>query len=165
MAEWLARQRGVSLEATEEQLLYLVRDLAGKSQSEKRMQGVNSLASLIEKGKYGEEEDDLKKPEITRAETLSDYSDSEGRPDLDTHLKAKRSKKVINFKKPRTGVSAEVYGKHNPKDHFKAKEIPKSHEVRLRINHRLVDNFMFSSLGDIEKGVVVNAMEEKVVPY
>lgn len=68
---------------------------------------------------------------------------------------AKKDQKV-----GRTSVSAEVYGKFNQKENFKPKVVPKTQQQKDKIALRLNQAFMFSSLDDKEKEIVINAMEE-----
>ena len=70
----------------------------------------------------------------------------------------KRDSKVI---KTRAAVSAEVYGEYNKKEDFKPRVIPKSEEVKARIEKRLKQSFMFANLDEKETDIVINAMEEK----
>ena len=63
----------------------------------------------------------------------------------------------------RTSVSAEVYGKFNKKENFKAKLVPKTAEQKQHIALRLNQAFMFSALDDKEKESVINAMEERKI--
>ena len=67
-------------------------------------------------------------------------------------------------KKPvaRSGVSAEVYGEWNKKSDFTPVVIPKTDEQKSRISAKLSKSFMFSSLDDKDKEIVVNAMAECV---
>ena len=155
MADWLATQRGISLKETEQQILYIIRDLADKNSPNTRASAALNFQQLLVEEKLGQEtkhdDDDM----------LSYCSDSEGRPDLDTYLAIKRGHKIGNAQPGRAGVSAEAYGKHNTADNWKAREIPKTYEVRVRITNRLSNNFMFSDLDEKEKSIVVNAMDEK----
>lgn len=64
-------------------------------------------------------------------------------------------------KGPRASVSAESFGIWNKKEDFKAKVVPKSDETTLKILTRLSQAFMFSALDDLEKKVVLEAMEER----
>lgn len=62
--------------------------------------------------------------------------------------------------KPKTSVCAEVYGKYNQKGTYEPKVIDKDPEVKSKLLERLNQAFMFSSLEDKEKEIVLNAMEE-----
>ncbi len=61
----------------------------------------------------------------------------------------------------RNSVSAEAYGTFNKKEDYKPRVIPKSESQRARILEKLNIAFMFQVLDDKDKGVVVDAMEEK----
>lgn len=82
-------------------------------------------------------------------------SDDEEHPD--DAIEIKKTAKKVN----RAGVSAEVYGKFNEKKAYVPKVIPKTEEQKERIKKRLGQAFMFASLDDKEKDIVINAMEEK----
>jgi cAMP-dependent protein kinase regulator len=104
---------------------------------------------------------------VAKAETkddLSQNSEEEPEDEKDNFLVPKEQLVQKNkHKNSRTSVSAEVYGKFNQKADFKPKVIPKSEEQKERIKTRLSQAFMFSALDDNEQGIVIDAMEEKVV--
>ena len=58
-------------------------------------------------------------------------------------------------------VSAEAFGDWNKKQLYHPHIIQKSQEVRSKIIERLENFFMFAALDDVERNVIVNAMEEK----
>ena len=60
----------------------------------------------------------------------------------------------------RSGVSAEAYGNWNKKEDYKPIVIPKTDEQKERIATKLSKSFMFSSLEDKDKEIVINAMQE-----
>ena len=62
---------------------------------------------------------------------------------------------------PRSAVSAEVYGKYNLKENFKAREIPKKPETVSRIKSRILSSFLFGNLDPKDLDIVIGAMEEK----
>ncbi|KAM3131940.1 hypothetical protein pb186bvf_015953 [Paramecium bursaria] len=66
-----------------------------------------------------------------------------------------------NTNKQRFSVSAEAYGWYNKKENFKPKIIHKTPEQKQRIDQRMMQGFMFNSLDDQEREIVINAMEEK----
>jgi len=88
----------------------------------------------------------------------SDDEDDEGDdvPDLDTLRK--QSKKIGGGQ--RISVSAEVYGLNNEKGNYVPTVVPKSDEAKERISKRLSQAFMFASLDEKEKNIVLNAMSE-----
>ena len=61
----------------------------------------------------------------------------------------------------RVSVSAEAFGSWNKKQLYHPRVIQKSDEIRRKIIERLEKSFMFAALDDVERNVVVNAMEEK----
>lgn len=65
--------------------------------------------------------------------------------------------------KQRNAVSSEAFGKWNPKEDFVPRQIPKTAEQTAHIIERLSQSFMFASLDDAERDIVVQAMEERIV--
>jgi cAMP-dependent protein kinase regulator len=61
----------------------------------------------------------------------------------------------------RISVSAEVYGIHNRKESYVARQIPKSEEQRKRIIATVSHSFLFNSLDDHDLDTVINAFEER----
>ncbi|OMJ78441.1 hypothetical protein SteCoe_21768 [Stentor coeruleus] len=61
----------------------------------------------------------------------------------------------------RSAVSAEAYGKWNKKTDFIPRVIKKTEEQVERLLKRLNNSFMFASLDEKDKAIVVSAMEEK----
>lgn len=57
-------------------------------------------------------------------------------------------------------MSAEAFGVWNQKSAFQAKVVEKSSDAKKQIYDKLSMSFMFSALDDVEKDIVVNAMEE-----
>lgn len=68
--------------------------------------------------------------------------------------------KQAPHKKPRAGISAEVFGAYNKKEDFVARVFQKSAEVKDKLRKRLTQAFMFSALNDKELAVVIDAIEE-----
>ncbi|KRX10955.1 Cyclic nucleotide-binding protein [Pseudocohnilembus persalinus] len=66
-----------------------------------------------------------------------------------------------DIKKQRQSVSAEVFGQFNKKENFVPKVVSKPQELQQRIKDKLNQAFMFNSLTDKEKEIVMLAMEEK----
>ncbi|OMJ68767.1 hypothetical protein SteCoe_33687 [Stentor coeruleus] len=64
----------------------------------------------------------------------------------------------------RSGVSAEAYGQWNKKGDFKPPVHPKTPEQHSRIVTKLSTSFMFSSLDDKDKEIVIEAMKECIFP-
>jgi cAMP-dependent protein kinase regulator len=66
-----------------------------------------------------------------------------------------------NPERHRSAVSAEAYGTWNKKSDFKPREIPKSDEQTSRLLSRLNSSFIFETLDEKDKSIVIHAMEEK----
>jgi cAMP-dependent protein kinase regulator len=64
----------------------------------------------------------------------------------------------------RTSVSAEAYGEWNKKKEFKPPKHPKSDEQRKRIETVLSKNFLFSSLDEQQATIILDAVEEVIIP-
>jgi cAMP-dependent protein kinase regulator len=62
--------------------------------------------------------------------------------------------------KPRASVSAEAFGVWNQKSAFEPRVFVKSEDAKNAIREKLNLAFMFSALDEIEKDIVINAMEE-----
>ncbi|EAS02289.2 CAMP-dependent kinase, regulatory protein (macronuclear) [Tetrahymena thermophila SB210] len=60
----------------------------------------------------------------------------------------------------RASVSAEAYGSFNKKGSYVPKVVHKEEEQKKRIEHRLMQAFMFQALDEKEREIVVNAMTE-----
>lgn len=110
-----------------------------------------SLIFLSDKVKY------VGKKHLSESEHDSDEAEDEYDEPVEI---AKKEKNVA-----RTSVSAEVYGKFNKKENFKPKIVPKTQQQKDRIAIRLNQAFMFSSLDEKEKEIVINAMEEVKIKY
>jgi len=67
----------------------------------------------------------------------------------------------LQAQKPRSSVSAEVYGHYNRKESFQPRVIPKTQSQRERITERLNHAFMFAALDQTERDIVILAMEER----
>jgi len=70
--------------------------------------------------------------------------------------------KIQMAQKTRTSVSAEVFGKYHVKAAFTAKVVPKTEEIKSKIQQRLSSAFMFMSLDHKDMAVVIDAMDEKI---
>lgn len=92
--------------------------------------------------------------EDSNENTSSNDSESDYIEDLLPKLPASKLK-------PRSSVSAEVFGSWNKKTAFTPRVVEKSPDQELAIKFRLSKSFMFSSLEDNEKDVIVKAMEER----
>lgn len=68
--------------------------------------------------------------------------------------------KKPNPERHRSAVSAEAYGVWNKKSDFKPRVIPKSDSQKSTLLNRLNSSFIFASLDDKDKSIVISAMEE-----
>ena len=91
----------------------------------------------------------------TISDSESDYNEEEEEPIDDLPVPSNRKTKY------RVSVSAEAFGDWNKKQLYHPRVIPKAEEVRTKIIQVLEKSFMFAALDDVERNVVVNAMEEK----
>ena len=66
-------------------------------------------------------------------------------------------------KGPRSSISAEAFGTFNKKENFKPIIIPKNDQVKQKIKNTLERSFMFSSLDENEKNIIVDAMQERKI--
>ena len=73
-------------------------------------------------------------------------------------LEFKQQKKT---ERHRSAVSAEAYGTWNKKSNFEPRVIPKSESQTSRLLSRLNSSFIFETLEDKDKSIIINAMEEK----
>ncbi|OMJ67927.1 hypothetical protein SteCoe_34786 [Stentor coeruleus] len=99
----------------------------------------------------------MKNPEKNKGSSSESQSEDDEVDDLPILKKGRASM-------ARTSVSAEVFGQWNKKENFIPRVIPKSQDLKLRIHERLNKSFMFESLDNKEKDIIVDAMEEKNFP-
>ena len=136
-----------------------------KSENYSRSKKSSRKISLEDKEDEKENENNSKSKKSSGRESIDDkekenksHSESE---DDDVDPQWDLAKKKINKKAPRTGVSAEVYGKFNKKEDFVARIIPKTKEQIQRIKSSVIHSFLFSSLDPKDLEIVIGAMEEK----
>ena len=99
-------------------------------------------------GRDGKRDGDDDSIEYKRPDVESDEDEDEDGdevPDLDAMLKQKQAENKVKTTN-RASVSAEVYGKFNKKENFKARVIPKSVEEKKKIKEKLLMSFLFKSL-------------------
>lgn len=113
--------------------------------------------SQIHDSKAGQE---YKKPEVT-SDDEDELEYAESVPDLETNLKNKKASTTKNLKDNRSSVSAEVFGKNNKKEDFKARVIPKAPAARLQIKERLLQSFLFKGLEERDLETCIDAMDVK----
>ncbi|CAD8135563.1 unnamed protein product [Paramecium pentaurelia] len=70
-------------------------------------------------------------------------------------------KRPAAARKQRASISAEAYGQYNRKESFQPRVIVKSQQQKEIISKRLSQSFMFASLDNREKDIVIDAMEER----
>ena len=91
----------------------------------------------------------------------SDANSSSDSSEEDDYIEDLLPKFTPKQMKPRSSVSAEAFGSWNKKSAFTPRIVPKSEEQEFSIRSRLSKSFMFSSLEDTEKNIVVQSMEER----
>ena len=131
-------------------LIKILKDGFKTSTSEHKLESkvTAPTASKVKSKKKAESDD-----EGSSEDNEDDYDD-EAPMDLPTVIAQKN-------KGQRTSVSAEAYGKWNQKQEYKPRIINKTELQRSRILKRLEQAFMFASLDEREKNIVIGAMEEK----
>lgn len=98
-----------------------------------------------------------------KAAVPSDDSEEDEDDHVDDLEQEEFKKKLLakqNNVAQRISVSAEVYGQFNKKTAYVPKVVPKDQEQKNRIEKRLMQAFMFNSLDEREREIVVNAMQE-----
>ncbi|CAD8059332.1 unnamed protein product [Paramecium sonneborni] len=70
-------------------------------------------------------------------------------------------KRPAAARKQRASISAEAYGQYNKKESFQPRVIVKTQQQKEKIGKRLGQSFMFASLDQKEKDIVIDAMEER----
>lgn len=93
----------------------------------------------------------------TKASKHNDHSDD----DDDDEVAVLQHKTAAHNDKARAAVSAEVYGKFNKKENFKARVIPKSDEEKRKIREKLLMSFLFKALDEKDLETCIDAMEIK----
>jgi len=68
----------------------------------------------------------------------------------------------VASRKPRVGVSAEVYGKLNKREDFIPQFIKKTEDQIERIKTKILTSFLFRNLDSEDLDIIIGAMEEKV---
>ena len=149
MARWISRERGVSLEDTEEEFLDYIQENSNPAR--------NLQPHLAPLDQF--ESEDVH--DINNYVSDSEEESDDEVPDLDQFAAIKRT----NTQKLRAGVSAEAYGNYNQKGKWVPIEIPKSQEAKKRIQQRMMHSFLFKSLEDKDKQIVINAMDERKYRY
>jgi hypothetical protein len=94
-------------------------------------------------------------------------NDNNNKKDLNSNNSLNSSNKLLNgikvaSRKPRAGVSAEVYGKFNKRENFILKVLKKSESQIERIKMKILTSFLFRNLEEADIDIIVGAMDEKV---
>ena len=100
------------------------------------------------------------KPKKAKGEGNS-LTDSETDSDEEFLEPVDIKRKIRGSMKPRSSVSAEVYGTHNKKSKFTPKVVGKTEEQEERIRARLGESFLFKMLDEEDKKIVIGSMEEQ----
>jgi cAMP-dependent protein kinase regulator len=120
---------------------------------------------------------DCQIPEVSNAETedkvevdsvdnrsVSSSEEEEEDEEEQKRLAELLAKKRAVLKTQRSSVSAEAYGKYNPKDLFVPKLIPKDNGTVLKIKAMLLNSFIFQHIEEKELAVIIGSMEERHYP-
>jgi len=150
MIKFLKEKTGranVDMEAVSKENALLEEEI---QQMQYRIKDASSKAAeiLTQEGKKADEDDEEEEEE-------DDYVDEI--PDDYVQSSATNSRM-------RTSVSAEAYGAWNKKTEFKPPKHPKSDEQRKRISDVLSKNFLFSSLDEQQANIILDAVEEVIIP-
>lgn len=70
-------------------------------------------------------------------------------------------KNVAGNQRARASVSAEVFGRYHVKEQFVPIVVPKSDEVKQKLQEILTLTFIFGKLKQQEKSIIIDAMENK----
>ena len=118
----------------------------------------------MEEAKKSEEKEGAKKEDKEQSQSESyDEEEDDVDPELDnivTKINSNPQMKKMSLI-PRSGVSAEVYGKFHKKEDFVARVIKKTPQQIQRIKTSIIHSFLFGNLEPKDLEVVINAMEEK----
>ena len=115
----------------------------------------------MEEAKKEETKEETKDDDKSQSQSDSDEDDID--PELDNIVNKINSNPQMKKMSllPRSGVSAEVYGKFHKKENFVARVIQKTPEQIQRIKSSVIHSFLFGNLEPKDLEVVINAMEEK----
>ena len=135
----------------------------GSHDAHKYAQGLSRPKSRdSSRGKNSKSNENSFEAAYHKPEMHSDDEEEEGDEvmDLDTMLKQKQAENKVKTAN-RTSVSAEVYGKFNKKENFKARVIPKSVDEKKKIREKLLMSFLFRALDEKDLETCIDAMEIK----
>lgn len=133
-----------------------------------KLQGKNIIHNNMEKEELNNLRKEMKKigklakennEDEDREDALSRKSSENEENDKVDEMINKRKKDAV-VSRQRIGVSAEVYGKFNKKEEFKARVISKTDDQKKRITERIMMSFLFNSLDEKDIHTVIDAMEE-----
>mmetsp|Transcript_100789 Transcript_100789/g.325308 ORF Transcript_100789/g.325308 Transcript_100789/m.325308 type:complete len:409 (-) Transcript_100789:161-1387(-) len=125
-----------------------------KSELEKLQEEVKQLEAEV-----GDEETE----KATRADEQSEEEQSEEEDDEVVDELPPPPPADYMKRGPRASVSAEAYGKWNQVKSFTPPVHPKTEAQKTRIRDVLKESFLFASVDPKEIGVVIDAMEERIV--
>ena len=117
----------------------------------------------MEESKKSAGKNGTSKEDKDQSQSESDDDEDDVDPELDnivTRINNNPQMKKMSLI-PRSGVSAEVYGKFHKKEDFVARVIKKTPEQIQRIKTSVIHSFLFGNLEPKDLEVVINAMEEK----
>lgn len=94
----------------------------------------------------------------------SSESEDDEEDDLDELEEQQEHQQLVrktDYKVQRISVSAEAYGNYNKQGDFQPPVYAKSAETQKRLHAKLSNAFLFAHLGEKEKGILVQAMQER----
>jgi len=95
---------------------------------------------------------------------VDDEEEEEEEDDYVDEIPEEYQQSTATNSRMRTSVSAEAYGEWNKKKEFKPPKHPKSDVQRKRISDVLSKNFLFSSLDEQQANIILDAVEEVIIP-
>lgn len=119
----------------------------------------NELEKLRKEIKRYRELEDAHTKDSEKEALERSFSDEDD--EIDDNIDKKFLSAKQRLSRQREAVSAEVYGKFNPKENFKPRVIPKTQDQSQRIKARVLQSFLFSNLEKNDLEVVISSMEEK----
>jgi cAMP-dependent protein kinase regulator len=97
--------------------------------------------------------------------TISNEEDKKNNLDKQKTIKTKNPNpeiKEIAIRKPRMGISAEVFGIINKKKQIQLRVIKKTEDQKNRIKSKILTSFLFKNVEKVDVEAIILAMEEKI---
>ena len=121
---------------------------------------LGTLEALQKESKELEAQLEARKKHKSKSTKKAAYSDDDTDSDQESDYHKEEPEKVERVR--RKSVSAEAFGSWNQRKIFIPKVFQKSSESLMSLREQLDKSFMFSSLEEHEKLIVMNAMEEVI---